>query len=257
MALNELTITLAGSGHLRVETLAAALENAVKMLRSIETEFVASGTEVRWEVVRLSMRSPLRMTLAPKIAAAVGRKIVRAVLEGVKKIERSPTAPEHFNEDSLRAARELLTAAEKDGAELTFGADNKSEVKLTEQAVKHIDEVVARARKYADHGTLEGQLEEISVHSGTSFAIWEALTSRKVECVITADRVDEAKALLGKRVAVTGIVRYRNHKPISIQVDRIRRLREASELPQLEDIPPLNITDGLSSEEYVRRLRDD
>ena len=70
------------------------------------------------------------------------------------------------------------------------------------------------------------------------------------------ERLEEAKKLLGRRVVVSGRIRYRSHKPTSIQAEEIHPLRDASELPQLEDMPPIDITGGLSPEEYVRRLRD-
>src|SRR5262249_45647922 len=86
--------------------------------------------------------------------------------------------------------------------------------------------------------------------------VWERLPERMIRCIIATDQLQHAKDLLGKRVAVTGRISYRNHKPTSIQVERIDRMQEDSELPELKDIGPINITGGMSPEEYVRSLRD-
>ena len=77
-----------------------------------------------------------------------------------------------------------------------------------------------------------------------------------VKCAIAEDRLSEVKELLGQRVAVTGPIHYRNHKPTLIDVQNIRRLRTQGELPQVETMEPIDITGDLSSEEYIRRMRD-
>jgi hypothetical protein len=139
---------------------------------------------------------------------------------------------------------------------VSVATDGKHEVTPTERTVAHIRQVVEKARVYLDYGTLEGRLEEISVHGGYRFTIWEELTNYRIECSISPDRLEEAKALLGHRVGVSGRIRYRNHRPTTIHVEGIRRLRGVNELPQLEGIEPIDITGGLRSEEYVRRMRD-
>jgi hypothetical protein len=257
---NELTITLATDGRLSVQALAEALKNALEMLRGLEPEFVESGTPVRWEVVRVRMRSPLRVTLAPVIegkrSQAVARKLVKTCVQGVGLIQRVAEQPEHFSEEALEAARELFKATSKEGAAVTFSSNHNDQVALTEQAVQHIDEIVARARIYLDYGTIEGQLDTITVHKRQSFFVWEALSNHQVECLASEEFFKQSVELLGKRVAVTGRVRYRNHVPTSVQVKSLRKMPEDSELPALRDIAPINITDGISSEEHVGRMRN-
>jgi hypothetical protein len=261
MPSHELTITLAPPGRLGVETLTKTLGNALAMLRTLEREFVEFGTEVRWEVVKLQMRSPLRLTVSPSIdgkpAKAVGGRIVKAALVGVKNIEKSATHPKHFDEDTLEATRDLFRVVRKDGSVLKLSLDHKNEVTVTDRAFEHIEDVVLRARVYVDHGTIEGQLDEISVHESPVAFIWERFPVRRIKCVIAQEQVEQVKELLGRRVALTGRISYRNHKPVLVQVEAIRAMRDDSELPDIRDIQPIDITGGLSPEEYVRRLRDD
>jgi hypothetical protein len=264
MNLDELTITLSDKkGRIRVETLTKALENALEMLRGIEASIVASGVDVQWDVVRVQMRSPLKMTLSPRVRVrgksrpALGRKMVMACIQGVGKIEKSAILPQYFTTEVLDAARRLVKTVSSDGGEVMFASNGSNRTKVTGKAIKHIDELATKARLYVDFSTIEGRLEVISVREGQRFFIWETLTNRKIECAVDDHGFKVAMELLGKRVSVTGRVSYRNHTPTFMQVEEpIRRLRDMSELPQPKDIGRINITEGLTSEEHVRRMRD-
>jgi hypothetical protein len=243
-----------------VAALSRALENALEMLRSLETDFAPSDSEVRWVVIQARMRSPLTLTIAPRMNGKsgdrIGKRIVTACLRGIEEIEASPTLPPHFKEETLTAAQKLISAAEREGTQLTLSTGAKHRVAPTPKALKHIEEIVARARVYLDYGTIEGNLEIVSVHEHMSFFIFEALTNYRVECVTSEEQFQRALSLLGWRVAVSGRIRYRNHKPTVIYVESVQVLRDSSKLPQPRDIGPIDITGGLSSEEHVRRMRD-
>jgi len=260
MPSHELTITLSSAGRLSVEALTQTLENALEMLKNLEPEFVAADIPIRWEVVRVSMRSPLRLTLAPRIegrrAKTIARQLVKTCLRGVQRIEKGASPPKHFNEEALESTLKIFEITRKEGAAITLSSDHQDEITLTEQSAKHIAEIVSKARLYMDFGTIEGQLELISVHERESFSVWETYTNRRIDCLVNSEQFQTAKDLLGKRVAVTGRVKYRNHVPKSIQVESLSRLRDESELPDLKDIAPIDITGGLSSEEHVRRMRN-
>ena len=264
MSLDELTITLSDKdGRVSAETLRTALENALNMLRGIEASIVSSGVEVRWDVIRVRMRSPLQMTFSPKVKVkgrerpTIGRKIVRACLRSVEEIERGASVAHDFSDEVLDATRKLVKNASSDGTSITFASNGENKIKLTEKTVKHIDEIVSRARLYMDFLTIEGRLDVVSGHDHDSFFIWETLTNHKIECLVSEDQISKALLLFKKRVAVTGRVRYRNHVPYRIDVEEpVRSMRDTNELPQPRDIGPVNITDGLSSEEHVRRMRN-
>ncbi len=266
MAINELTITLSDKqGRVSIETLTTALENALEMLRSIESEIVASGVTVRWEISRVSMRSPLRMTFQPRVRSAKGRvsrsmgnRIVKSVLQGIEGIETGKSVPKSFTENALEATKKMFKSVTKEGASVAFGSrTDPRPIKLTESAVKHIDELASKARFYVDYSTIEGRLEVISVHERNSVVIWETLTDNRIECLVDVEEIKQASSLLGRRVAVTGRVSYRNHIPKTISVEGpIKVLRTSAELPQPKDIGPIDITEGASSEEHVRRVRN-
>ncbi len=266
MPQGEFTFTLGEKDKpVSAETLTKVLEDTLEMLRSISGDFVTSDTPVRWEVVRAETKSPLTITLAPRVlglaartARSVGTKIVKAAVSGVKKIESKPVQPPHFNVDAMLAAKDMYLTAQRDGANLVFETKRTKPVTMSAVFVRNVDELVEKVRAYVDHATIEGTLEALSVHVHDNFSIWETLTGNKVECVATGDLLKKAHELVlaKKRVAVTGMVRYRDHKPKSIQVESIRVLRGADELPQPGTMPPIGITGDLPSEEHVWRMRN-
>ena len=259
MQLDELTITLPDKdGGISVETLKKALENALDMLRSIEAN-LAAGADVKWQVVRVKMQSPLEMTFAPKVRVkgrsrpGLGRRMVKACLQGVEMIQKQARLPQYFSEDTLDAAKKLIKNTEG----IAFASNGSGKATLTNQAMKNIEELAQKARLYVDFTSIEGRLEVVSVHDGKSISVWETLTNRRIECRMLEEHFQAAQSLLGHRVRVTGRVSYRNHVPTLIRVEEpVQRLRTVAELPQPKDIGPIDITGDLTSEEHVRRMRD-
>jgi hypothetical protein len=254
-----------GEGEKRVslETLKEALANALEMLRSVSDELAPQGVQVRWEVVAASLRSPLTLTFEPSLrngkvkqGKRISHKIVSTCVRGVRNLEQGTPPPPYFTEDAILATQKLVKVAQQDGGKVTLAAGRAEKVTPTDRIFEHISAAVEKTRTYLDYGTLEGRLEEISVHGGARIAIWETLTNYKIDCDIPNEALDRIKDLLGKRVAVSGRIRYRNHRPKLITMESIRRLRDKDELPQPENMPPIDITDGEDPAEYVRRMRD-
>ena len=61
-----------------------------------------------------------------------------------------------------------------------------------------------------------------------------------------------------RRVRLTGemLIDRQTGAPVRLEVEEIYIFPEASEIPRIDDMPPLNIADGIESSEYVRGLRD-
>jgi hypothetical protein len=257
------TFTIGDSNkRISVKGLTTALEKVLELLRSLELDIGGPSAGLRWEIAHISMSSPLTVTYAPigktKANRDFGKEVIKACVHGLGEIERKtdPKMPQHFNYDSLTSAKELLQVANKEGMAIAIAPERKKPIVLTEHATKRIDELVTKVRRYKDVLTLEGNLEMISVHDHLSFFMWETLTNYKIECFIGDELLNKCIELLKKRIAVSGEVSYRDHIPKSIKVESIRELRDKRQLPQPSTMKPINITDGLSSEDHVRRMRD-
>jgi len=87
-----------------------------------------------------------------------------------------------------------------------------------------------------DHGTIEGRLETISQHGTYQVKVYDPLSDRGVLCDVPPEVQAQALAAFGKRVAVTGTIRYhRTGKPISVAVESMRVLGDRH-LPRFTDV---------------------
>lgn len=112
-------------------------------------------------------------------------------------------------------------------------------------------------RVFASWGTADGTLDAINLHGQPRFTLFEHGTDYPVRCALPRPMLRQVKDLLGLPVRVHGFIYYRaTGSPSSIsEVSLIeplqpplRRLTE-----YVGSIP--NITHGLPSGEFVRRLR--
>lgn len=110
---------------------------------------------------------------------------------------------------------------------------------------------------YTDYGTLEGRCEWDE--GNNTVVIRDSLTNEATDLAfpIPFDAIVYPHIAIGLRVALSGTITYIDGKPASLMVDSIRRLREQHELPQFGEGEAINITDGMDSAEYVRRMRDE
>lgn len=257
----EITIRLSGAdGYVSVDALIETLENTVEILRGVAHQY-APGTVIRWEVVRAQMRSPFELTLAPKVLEPKAKKtadrVVREFYKGWKKIAAAPASPDYFGEEALEATKKLVTDIAKEHTSLSISIPNKEPVAATPAIAEHVDEVVRQSHPTRhEWGTIEGVLEQVSTRGRDTITVWESVTGFRVDCLVSRELLEEAKRFLPARVAVSGKIRYKGGRPVSIQADRLKRLRDRSELPQPETMGPINITGGASSEDFVRGWRD-
>jgi hypothetical protein len=256
-----LKISLGGKNErLDVDTLIAALENTLEVLRNLGKQFSVPDDTIHWEITKARMGSPLTITVEPRAtgrrATGIGEKIAKAAVHGLRLLEQEATPPPLFDEETLEAAKRLASIVREKGSKLKLVVPDEPPATPTEKTIQHITEIEEKARSFIDHATIEGKLEEVSVHETHHVNLWETLTNYKIECRVTPELLEQAKTILGRRVALTGELRYRNNRPRLMYVESIRILRDQKDLPQPQDIGPIDITGGKASEEYVRRLRD-
>lgn len=264
MTPSEITITISDrAGRVSAETLIRTLEQTLRLLKAIQAESLDAGIVVTWNLVRATMRSPLKMTFSPTASKrgvkskGAERKLVRNVLEGVRRLEKGKPPPSTFQGDALDATKSILKQTRMDDTRVTFRAPNRPPVTLTKRAEQTINRIERSVRRYSDFASIEGRLEEISIHGEPTITIWETLTNAKVKCIVDRDRIDYVNGFLGRRVIVSGRVHYRDHVPRRIEVEGdIRILRESRDLPLPSEIGPVNITDGVASEDHVRMVRN-
>lgn len=111
-----------------------------------------------------------------------------------------------------------------------------------------------------DYGSVEGILNaEFRRDQQATFNVWNEFDGKVIVCWPFA-MLDWGRENLGRRVSVTGKVQYRGrgrHKRrpdvMMPDPDGIRLMPDVS--IRFEDIGPINITDGVPSEDHVAMMR--
>jgi len=252
------------SDRLAARALVEALRNTVDVLRELEEQVSDNRrSTVQWDVAAIRMSSPLTLTLEARVrpqARDHSSDVVRGFLGGLKSLERRARPPAEFSDDALRKTREIISLLDDGVGRIQFSAPGGEPVTPTLHSAANIDEILRKhIGHYEEDGSIQGDLEVLSAHNGVHVDIWDVFTRSRVQCSIADELIEDAKAAFRRRVEVSGRVKYtRKGKPVSIQVESIRILRDQSELPQPTDFDTLkiDITGGVESSEYVRGLRD-
>ena len=113
----------------------------------------------------------------------------------------------------------------------------------------------------SEYGELRGRLEQITARKGDEsgwFTITDRITGAIVKCVIAAGNaklLKKAGGAIGSFVTVTGEIRYGHDvQPTSIVAADLVEIKNF--VIPYRDWKPIDITDGVDSVKYVRKLRD-
>ncbi len=231
---NQLTLNLDGE-KIPAAQFRRAVNAFLDMIEDVARE-VSGGTDtVRW-IVSVESGSD-RIIANPEAIKpkAPLREITRAIRSGVTAIQRRAIRPRFFTSSALRNLKEI--AASADGRELrTAGVQiAKRIMPISRQTATNVDSVLATT--VADIGSVEGQLRMLSIQGAPHFNVYDDLTDRQIECFATEALLQDAHRYFGKRVAVTGVIRYRRDgEPVSIQVEDIRPFLDEDSLPSADEV---------------------
>jgi hypothetical protein len=214
----------------------------------------------RWKISEASTKSPFHLTLSEESTDLddASHEAVHVYIQGIRALEADepPTEPPAFFENkTLSSVRRLVSVLKRDTGSLVFSSPDIEPISATERVAINVDELIGA--KFKATGALEGILETLTARGKVNFKLHDPLTNYRIACYISPEKLEEAKAAFPHRVAVYGPIRYaKSGRPLSIDVEHIRRLRLRSELPQLKDLGRIDLTGGADSSEHIRRLRD-
>lgn len=226
-----------------------------------ELEFAVSGARnLRWYVSDLRMGSAnlaVRAEPEPRYGPDCVDAIISTALSGLSKIEREPSRPDHFTDDALKRAKALAVSVAPDkGSIAIFGGERSmppQQVFLTRRIVVHVDQLMGTTSVAV--GSVEGALEALSIHGGVQFAIYDAITDRRIQCRCDWETLNRVIEYLGCRLSVSGEVRFNvQGEPTSIKVDSFSPLGRGP-LPQAKDMRGLFSDDKVDINEWSRYVR--
>ncbi len=255
-----LTIQItAAADFIPADSVVAVLGRTLDILGELDAEISHKrrGT-LQWRISKISLSSPLVVSIFPEKQEEpdIGHHVLHAFTRGLKQIEDGAQGvPSYFTEAALDYAKRLVSVLNDGIAEVTFSTSRQERVAPTQRVAANVD--VLLHRQVEGDGYFEGTLEMLSIHHTPTFNLYDVLTGEKITCYFSREKLEEAKQAFACRVAVSGKAKYtRSGRPISVQVEQIRRLRDRKDLPQAKDLEGINITGGVEPERFVRSLRD-
>jgi hypothetical protein len=259
----ELRGSLEDNEQVRFEEFVGQLEDFKEALR--HTDRIISKKDnptVFYRIIELSYHSPATMTIAaypcPGIQEDNSDEVVRTISFGIKAINEKSEVPSYFDHDALEAYKGIGKRIGKGFSSITVSANGDS-CTITEDFPEHVQ--LVQGKDEITIGSISGKIEAINFHSPPyRFTIYPLVGPNRVRCVFKQKLKKEALAAIDKYVTVYGRLKYRQRAvyPYEIDVDNIITGPPPDKIAKLSDLKGMapNITDGLSSEEYIRKLRD-
>jgi len=247
-------------GRVRLNAFMTELQSLSATINRLDRDANDGRAANYFQIAELSYKSPIRVVLEPQPLTRA-RYTGHLVIESLGRIVDALTTGDNLTAidadllDDIRGLTKPVGKAVK-SATLVF---NGYRLDLTETIGHRVDE----ALKVEDEceGSLDGMLEQINLHLGANiFHIYPDVGPKKVTCHFPSKLYDDAVAAVGKRVEVSGTLRYRPSAPYphQIAVTYVEAFPPDSELPDWDDLRGRapNATGDLSSEAFVRELRD-
>lgn len=240
-----------------------------------------SGDDVErfdWRVVGLSKNSPARVTVeafsrhghsdGQEIAARARNEVVA----GLVQLQTSNVRPLYFNDNVAEVADRFIRRVATSLTETGIG-DGNNQVALIEtagaiaaienlNAVREYDPV----HPYRELGSFEGHIQNVGEdgYGRPYIIIKNRITGKDVRCILSGaalralEEEPVAKVVWRKRrVTAVGILKYRAVGKLSqAEVERLDFADPPEALPQVQDIIDKKFTHGLSSEEYLEKVRN-
>jgi hypothetical protein len=248
-------------GQVRLSVFMTQLQRFSATVAKLDKEANAGKAATYFRIAALSFNSPVRVVLEPQ-SLERSPYMGAAILDGLERVASALEGGHDLSgldADLLEDIRGLSGPVGKSlkSAALVF-RDRRFE--LTSSVTKELDYALAVDEECT--GSVEGALEQINVHLGANiFHIYPEVGPRKLTCRFPSKLYDDAVAAVGKRVEVFGVLHFRAGAsfPHAVTVEALQPIPSDSELPDWEDLRGLarDATGDLSSEEFVRRLRDE
>lgn len=241
------------------------------LLREIDQ--VMSGRylgSLRWYVSGLHSNGALSVEVLSRVKPASRRRRIQllpdfsgrvadSLVTGFENVQTLGVSPPYLSLYGLKRLDSMLGVLQRNGASgyRTTDIQQNRVVELSPDAINNVRALIPTKRTTI--GSVEGQLEAISIHNKKRFVIYDALTKKAINCDFKDDLLPSVKDSLGRRVLVSGTLHW-NAKSEAKRVDAEDvRILGAQRLPTTNELSGEypDITEGMSTEDYIRSIRGD
>lgn len=247
--------------HIRLSDFIEELNAVREALQEIDRRFYGDGNQTtEYRIVDLSHSSPSAVVVEPvpidkdKDNAAA---IVDRLLDGIRKINTG-TAPADFDSRLLEKVSHIARPYKKRVRQVQIIDDN-GPIIISQTFEASIERIVGDDQ--VSDGSVDGSLEMINFHRGANkFNIYPTVGPDRVACHFPGDLLEKAIASVGRYVRVSGKLKHKTRDRFlyGIEVESVEALPDEASLPSFQELRGIapDFTGGLTSEEFVRRLRD-
>ena len=250
--------------HVSLNDFSFQLEALRKVLSNTESSLSGEQAEIDWQIVDLKHSSPAEIVLRPVDTRIDTDKedivfeTVNKVISFLKMFSENVPPPVEMSQQLLGHYKNFSDKVQKGILRVSLKSETDT-VKVNENVKAVIEAVTLSETKSI--GTVEGRLEFLNIHANQNiFRIYSAIPPEKVNCFFPPDKIEEARDALGRKIRVLGELTYPkgNNFPRDVKVEAIELLPDDDDLPSLTDLRGMapDITGDVSSEEFVRNLRD-
>ncbi len=156
------------------------------------------------------------------------------IQSGINILEKETTYPKSFNDSALVYLRHLASLPDKENGvtKVDIIIDNKKNT-LNKHIITNVDTLINVYGKAMS--SITGKLYTITETGGRHVVVYNDRTLKAVYCYFKSDELLQyALKAFGKRVYVYGTISYDSGgKPKSIQVKKIMKFKDESELPHI------------------------
>lgn len=263
-----------------VEDLLDQVRDYFEILKGVEQAYAADGSNaIEWRIVAATTNSPITFEaqafsrdFAVNVDSRAEAVLYRTAV-GLAELQSKdqPTRPSYFTDKVMLRAERLFERV-TNGLEQTnieYGSDlppMRLTSGLARRATENVRSVLKpESRPYEELGSVEGFVDSVA-KDGWGHPIVRLrvrLTGETVKCFVRGNALKAfeghqiAEVWRGRRVQLYGKLKFKAFGLLNqIDADEVRFLRSREELPTIDDITDENFTGGLSTEEYLTRVRD-
>lgn len=263
-----------------VEDLLDQLRDYFDILKGVEEALAEDGTSaLQWRIVKATSNTPIELTAeasAKHFAVDVSRRAdlaTRFTANGLQLLKVRGERPQYFTDKVMLKAERFFERVTNglDETKITYEGDRElPPLDITPRTARVAAANVRAAltppeRPYKEIGSVEGTPRTIGRDGFGRLVMWlkERMTGEEVKCLLTGEAEEELgehqikEVWESRRMRVHGTLHFKGRgKLTQIEGTQIKFFRDRSDLPEVEDILDEDFTGGLSSEEYLKRLRD-
>lgn len=235
---DDITLELEGRG-VTPERFLKSIRAFFGIVREVTKDVCAvEETQPKWRVQvkdgsNLVGISPRPGYISPALLDAITDRVRR----GIETLEDHSEEPTWFPRPAIQHLRDLgSVVGAKEGEDVFVRVWLRKEpVGVTQKSAANAAELLREA--YTDHGSVEGRLQVASERGDLHVVIYEPVWDKPIRCYLDDDLMQRALGCFGKRVTVTGAVKYRTDgTPTSVTAENFEVFPDGSGLPGIDAI---------------------